>query len=69
MFCKKAKLKNLAKFTGKHLCESLFFNKVAGVDGGGNFFYTLKSNTITLKCFGLVSLLKKHQVFESNAFF
>ena len=24
-------LKNLAKFTGKHLCQSLFFNKVAGV--------------------------------------
>ena len=24
-------LKNLAKFTGKHLCQSLFFNKVAGL--------------------------------------
>ena len=24
-------LKNLANFTGKHLCQSLFFNKVAGV--------------------------------------
>ena len=23
-------LKNFAKFTGKHLCHSLFFNKVAG---------------------------------------
>ena len=23
-------LKNFAKFTGKHLCQSLFFNKVAG---------------------------------------
>ena len=23
-------LKNFAKFTGKHLCRSLFFNKVAG---------------------------------------
>ena len=22
-------LKNFAKFTGKHLCQSLFFNKVA----------------------------------------
>ena len=22
--------KNLAKFTGKHLCQSLFFNKVVG---------------------------------------
>ena len=24
-------LKNLAKFTGKHLCRSLFLNKVAGL--------------------------------------
>ena len=23
-------LKNFAKFTGKHLCQGLFFNKVAG---------------------------------------
>ena len=28
-FCKKGVLKNFAKFTGKHLCQSLFFNKVA----------------------------------------
>ena len=26
----KGVLKNLAKFTGRHLCQSLFFNKVAG---------------------------------------
>ena len=24
-------LRNVAKFTGKHLCQSLFFNKVAGL--------------------------------------
>ena len=30
MFCKKYFLRNFAKFTGKHLCQSLFFNKVAG---------------------------------------
>ena len=30
VFCKKGVLKNFAKFTGKHLCQSLFFNKVAG---------------------------------------
>ena len=29
VFCKKAILKNFAKFTGKHLCQSLFFHKVA----------------------------------------
>ena len=29
MFREKDVLKNFAKFTGKHLCWSLFFNKVA----------------------------------------
>ena len=28
---KKGFLRNFAKFTGKHLCQSLFFNKVAGL--------------------------------------
>ena len=31
VFCKKVILKNFAKFTGKHLCQSHFFNKVAGL--------------------------------------
>ena len=30
VFCKKGVLRNLTKFTGKHLRQSLFFNKVAG---------------------------------------
>ena len=30
LFCKKGVLRNLAKFTGKHLCQRPFFNKVAG---------------------------------------
>ena len=29
VFCKKGVLRNFAKFTGKHLRQSLFFNKVA----------------------------------------
>ena len=29
MFCKKGVFKNFSKFTGKHLCQSLYFNKVA----------------------------------------
>ena len=29
VFCAKGVLKNFGKFTGKHLCQSLFFNKVA----------------------------------------
>ena len=31
LFCKKGVLRNFSKFTGKHLCQSLFFNKVAGL--------------------------------------
>ena len=31
MFCKKRVFKNLTKFTGKHLYQSLFFNKVPGM--------------------------------------
>ena len=31
VFCKKGVLRNLVKFTGKRLCESHFFNKVAGL--------------------------------------
>ena len=31
VFCKKDGFRNFAKFTGKHMCQSLFFNKVAGL--------------------------------------
>ena len=31
VFCKKGVLRNFAKFTGKHLCQGLFFKKVAGL--------------------------------------
>ena len=31
VFCKKSVLENSAKFTGKHLCQSLLFNKAAGL--------------------------------------
>ena len=34
VFCKKGVFKNFIKFTGKHQCQSLFFNKVTGT-----FFY------------------------------
>ena len=32
VFCKKVVLRNFAKFTGKDLCQSLFFNKVASLE-------------------------------------
>ena len=31
VFCKIGVLRKFAKFLGKHLCQSLFFNKVAGL--------------------------------------
>ena len=31
VFCRKGVLRNFAKFTEKHLCQSLFFNKVVGL--------------------------------------
>ena len=31
VFCKKGVLRNFTKFTGKHQCKSLIFNKVTGL--------------------------------------
>ena len=31
VFCEKGVLRNFAKFTGIHLCQSIFLNKVAGL--------------------------------------
>ena len=31
VFCEKGILRNFTKLTGKHLCQSLFFNKIAGL--------------------------------------
>ena len=43
---KKSVLRNFAKLTGKHLCEGLFFNKVAGLRPG-----TLFKKRLWYKCF------------------
>ena len=42
----KGVLKNFAKFTGKHLCQSLFFNKVSGLRPG-----TLFKKILWHRCF------------------
>ena len=34
VFYKKGVLRNFVKLTGKHLCQSIFFNKVAGLISG-----------------------------------
>ena len=36
VFCKKGVLRNFTKFTGKHLCQSIFFNKNYGSRHWGN---------------------------------
>ena len=46
VFCKKGVLRNFAKFTGKHLCQSLFFNKVAGLSPA-----TLLKKRLWHRCF------------------
>ena len=46
MFCKKGILRKLAKFTGIHLCQSLCFNKVAGLSPA-----TLLKKRLVHRCF------------------
>ena len=46
MFFKKSVLRNLAKFTGKHLYQGLFFNKVEGLRPA-----TLLKKRISHSCF------------------
>ena len=46
MFCKKGALKNFAKSTGKHMCQSFFFNKVASIR-----LATLFKNRLWHMCF------------------
>ena len=62
MFCKKGVLRNFAKFIGKHLCQSLFFNKVAG----------LRPATLLKKRFWYRSFpvnFAKTNLFDFNAFY
>ena len=46
MFCKKGALRNFAKFTGKYLCQSLVFDKVASLREISEIdFYEISKNT------------------------
>ena len=42
VFCKKGILENLTKFTEKHQCWSIFFNKVGGLRRSKRFCYSEK---------------------------
>ena len=55
VFCKKGVLRNFAKFTGKHRCQSIFFNKGAGLSPA-----TLLKKRLWHRCFpvNLAKLLR-----------
>ena len=61
VFCKKGIIKNFTKFTGKHLCQRLFFNKVAGLRPG-------TCNFIKKKTLAQVFYCQFCEIFK-NAFF
>ena len=46
VFCKKGVVRNFTKFTGKHLCQRLFFNKVADLRPA-----TLLKKSLWYRCF------------------
>ena len=46
VFCRKGVVRNFAKFTGKHPCQSLFFNKVASLGSA-----TLLKKSLWYRCF------------------
>ena len=62
VFCKKGVLRNFASFTGRHLCQSLFFNKVAG--GACNF---VKKETLAQMFSCEFCEISKYTFFLQNA--
>ena len=59
---KKGMLKNFAKLAGKHLCQSLFFNKVAGL-----MPTTLTKKILWHKCFTMnfANFFKTHLLYRT----
>ena len=45
---RKGVLRYFSKFTGKHLCQSLFYNKAAGDSGTGVFLWIFRNSKNTL---------------------
>ena len=63
VFCKKSVLRSFAKFTGKYMCQSLFFNKVTGLRPA-----TLFKKKLWHRCFSVnfLKFLRRH--FLQNTF-
>ena len=65
MFCEKGVLRNFAKFSGKHLCQSLFFDKAAGGANNKDFASVpskVSHNVTVLKKFWKLSGLKENKI-------
>ena len=60
---KRGVLRNFAKFTGKHLCQSLYFNKVAGLPKACNF---IKIETLAQVFFCKFCEISKNIVFTEH---
>ena len=58
-FCKKGVLRNFAKFTGKHVCQSLFFNKETLAKVFSREFCEISKNTFFLQNTSGGGFLKK----------
>ena len=58
-FCKKAVLRNITKFSGKHLCQRLFFNKVT----------VLRPATLLKKVSGTGVFLRILRNFQKHLFY
>ena len=61
VFCKNGVLRNFAKFTGKHLYHSLFFNKVAGL------FFCKKETVAQMFSCEFCEISKRHLLLQNTS--
>ena len=61
VFCKKGVLRNFTKFIGKHLCQRLFFNKVASLRAATSLKKSLWHRCFTVN---IVKFLRTHFLTE-----
>ena len=64
LLCIKGVFRNFGKFTGKHLCQSVFFNKVAGLGPA-----TLLKKRFWHRCFpvNVAKFLSKNNFFKNTS--
>ena len=68
VFCKKAVLRNFAKFTGKHLCQGLFFSKEKLVQAFSCEFCEISQNIFfTEHLLASASLVYKSKEYDFNS--